>query len=170
MAGIDLKDGLLTYYGNPAGYRGKMGIVADTIFRSAELEKWLEERGLTPRWEEGIYDRLSQGEWRGQGDTALLPGKCRIWQLTSVADSALRFVSYEQAAIRGGPRREDYAAAYDGVAADGDPESVWEQFRLRDVGEGHPLSISDVIELYDVESSRFYYVDQTQLRPISFEE
>lgn len=60
-----------------------------------------------------------------------------------------------------------YGVMY-GPVEKADPESVWEQFRFRNVGDGHPPSISDIIELYDAGGSQFYYIDQTQLRTISF--
>ena len=32
----------------------------------------------------------------------------------------------------------------------------------------HHLTVSDVIELYDEESSEFYYVDHTDFKPVAF--
>ena len=62
MPGITLKNGLISYYGNPAGYTEKETAVVDSIFRNDELTDWLKSRSLTPQWPDGVMERLAAGE------------------------------------------------------------------------------------------------------------
>lgn len=68
MLGIALKNGLISYYGNPAGYTEKEKAVVDSIFRNDELTAWLKNRSLTPHWTDGVMERLAAGNgwavWR----------------------------------------------------------------------------------------------------------
>ena len=48
MLGITLKNGLISYYGNPAGYTDKEKAIVDSIFQNDELTIWLQSRSLTP--------------------------------------------------------------------------------------------------------------------------
>lgn len=166
MSGILIDaSNIVRYYGSPAGYVRNSTVTADPLFRTEELEDFFVQRGLSVRWVEGLYERLAQG-----GDIASQPPKsCRVWQLKPQADPELKFAPYHRVAERwGGPRREDYSAVYDGPVEDADPEAVWERFRFCDVGEGHPLSISDIIELYDEDGGEYFYIDRTRLLPIDF--
>ena len=75
MRSVEMKNGCLLYYGNPVGYQTERGMVADTMFRREELEGWLARKGLSVRWEDGVYDRLhwripGVGSWSG---TEILP-------------------------------------------------------------------------------------------------
>ena len=53
MPGITLQNGLISYYGNPAGYTEKNKAVVDRIFQSDELSGWLRGRGLAAEWTDG---------------------------------------------------------------------------------------------------------------------
>ena len=55
MPGITLKNGLISYYGNPAGYTEKETAIVDSIFQNDELTNWLKSRSLTPQWTDGVY-------------------------------------------------------------------------------------------------------------------
>ena len=63
---IQMKNGCLVYYGNLIGYQAKnqTEVTVDPQFRREELESWLARRGLVPRWEEGVYERLSNEGFR----------------------------------------------------------------------------------------------------------
>lgn len=70
MQGITLKSGLISYYGNPAGYTEKDAAVVDHIFQTEELTGWLAGRGLTPKWTDG--DGAAHGR-RAAGSDGKLP-------------------------------------------------------------------------------------------------
>lgn len=61
MAGIEQRNGCVWYYGNPAGYIDRDSAVMDAIFQNDELERWLQKNHLSPKWTDGVYERLSSG-------------------------------------------------------------------------------------------------------------
>ena len=65
MDGIEMKNGLLIYYGNPAGYLKENEATVDTMFKSKEFEEWLSEKKFSSNWTEGVFERLSKGEKLG---------------------------------------------------------------------------------------------------------
>ena len=60
-----MKNGLLVYYGNPAGYVKDDRATVDMMFQSKEFEEWLSEKKFIPNWSDGIFERLSKGEKLG---------------------------------------------------------------------------------------------------------
>ena len=61
MGSIEMKNGLLVYYGNPAGYVKEDRATVDTMFQSKEFEEWLLEKKFIPNWTDGVFERLSKG-------------------------------------------------------------------------------------------------------------
>lgn len=49
MSRIQLKNGGIIYYGNPAGYVEDNIATVDSMFKSEELENWLQQRKLIPK-------------------------------------------------------------------------------------------------------------------------
>ena len=97
MGGIEIKNGLLVYYGNPAGYVKDDRATVDTMFQSKEFEEWLSEKKFITNWSDGIFERLSKGEQLGSPLETISPLKnVRIWQLKSDSDLELRFRSYDE--------------------------------------------------------------------------
>ena len=84
----------LIFYGNPVGYVKADTAVVDEMFRTDELNQYLSRMNLTPRWEDGIFDRLVSGEVTGE-ELAQSRKGCRIWQLKKDVDVAMRFIGYE---------------------------------------------------------------------------
>ena len=68
--------------------------MVDEMFRTDELNQYLSRMNLTPRWEDGIFDRLVSGEVTGEEPVQPRKG-CRIWQLKKDVDVAMRFIGYE---------------------------------------------------------------------------
>ena len=66
--------------------------------------------------------------------------------------------------------RENYNTVYDGPLETNDLESIYAKFNMDHPEDfkGHSLSISDVVELYDGNSSTFYYVDYIGFTAIDF--
>ena len=83
----------LIFYGNPVGYVKADTAVVDEMFRTDELNQYLSRMNLTPRWEDGIFDRLVSGEVTGE-ELAQSRKGCRIWQLKKDVDVAMRFIGY----------------------------------------------------------------------------
>ena len=171
MKGIEIRNGCLYYYGNPAGYIDKDGLVLDNMFRSDELESWIGKHGLTSRWTDGVYDRLASSGPVQPGELPVPLKSCRIWQLKPDVDIMMKFISYAEMAERfGEPSRENYAPVYDGQIETNDLEDIWTKFnaRLPPGYTGHSLSMSDVIELYDHNGSEFHFVDRFGFKQIGF--
>jgi hypothetical protein len=61
---------------------------------------------------------------------------------------------------------------FDGELETNDLESIYTKFNIDHPSDfkGHSLSISDVVELYDENSSEFYYVNRFGFKEIEFEE
>ena len=134
----------LIFYGNPVGYVKADTAVVDEMFRTDELNQYLSRMNLTPRWEDGIFDRLVSGEVTGE-ELAQSRKGCRIWQLKKDVDVAMRFIGYEDQVRKfGEPDAGNYTLVFDG-----------------------DLGTSD---LYDDSGSEFYYCDRVGFQPIRFEQ
>ena len=169
MRGIELKNGRLLYYGNPAGYQAEGAVVADPMFQREDLSRWLGQRGLAVRWEAGVYERLSSGQPLNAEQAGSALKLCRIWQLGPEAPVEARFLSLERmTAAFGPPDPARYRVVYDGCPGAEALEDLWDKFSHTALEGGHPLSISDVVELYDGDGSTFFYCDRTTFRPIDF--
>lgn len=168
---IQMKNGCLVYYGSLIGYQAKdqAEVTVDPQFRREELESWLARRGLVPRWEEGVYERLANEGFHAR-DSAPELQSCRIWQLKPGTPIQMRFIGLDAMAQKfGGPVPEQYHVVYDGQIQDNDLEKLWNKFSRTPLGpDGQPLAISDVVELYGPSGSSFYYVDRYGFQPIDF--
>ena len=174
MSNIQIKKGCIYYYGNPAGYVKEQIAMVDTMFQREDLKHWLSEKNLAVTWTDGVFERLSRGEKLAElnGEIKALK-KVRIWQLKADSDFALRFISLEESQKKfGEPRIENYETVYDGELATNDLEGIYTKFNIdHPYGyEGHSLSMSDVVELYDDEGSVFHYVDQFGFKEIGFKQ
>lgn len=86
MQGITLNNGLIAYYGNPAGYIEKNAAVVDRIFENEELTSWLQSRSLTLEVTDGVMERLAAGgAARRVSRNRRTAEKC-IWQLRPETD------------------------------------------------------------------------------------
>lgn len=171
MKNVEIKNRCLLYYGNPVGYQTERGVVADTMFRRQELEDWLARKGLPVQWADGVYDRLSSSGYQSAADSGRALKSCRIWQLGPSAPAQMRFISLNRMISEyGGPELANYRAVFDGVVGTNSLDELWEIFCQKPLGgDGQPLAISDLIELYDNSGSEFYYVDRTAIVPIQLE-
>ncbi len=172
MSGIEIKNGCIVYYGNPAGYLNEEKATVDKMFQSKEFEDWLADRNIQALWKDGVFERLSKGEQLTENSEGRVPLKnVRIWQLKPDSDFDLRFRSYDEIQnVYGEPSIGNYEAVYDGELDTNDLEVIYSKFNMdHPVGfKGHSLSISDVVELYDDSGSAFHYVDRIGFKEIEF--
>ena len=175
MDGIQMKNNSILYYGNTAGYLDakRNTAVVDPMFRTGEMESYLsEQKGLSVEWASGTYDRLTSGISDTEGNPQVLK-KCRIHQLKPDADVMMKFIGYDELTERfGEPDPENYEVVYDGEVSTNDLEALYEKFNIDHPPgyKGHSLSISDVVELYDVSGSTFHYVDRFGFKEIGFQQ
>ena len=172
MQGITLKSGLISYYGNPAGYTEKDAAVVVRIFQTEELTGWLAGHSLTPKWTDGVMARLMAGEQAGAMEAAAPLKNVRIWQLDPETDVYMKFISLDEMTKSfGAPMPEHYRMAYDGQLGTNDLESIFERCNVNHPPgyNGHSLSMSDVVELYDGTGSEYHYCDRFGFKQIEFE-
>lgn len=174
MSGIELKNGCIFYYGNPSGYVEEDTAIVDPMFQSEEFSQWLSNRKLTPKWTEGVFEKLSKGCEVPMYNEKLVSLKdCRIWQLKTDISPERKFIGYEELKETfGEPDKNNYKIVYEGEIETNDLEEIYTKFNLNHPHgfSGHSLSISDVIELYDDNGSEFYYVDSFGFKEIDFEQ
>lgn len=171
MPGITLKNGLVSYYGNPAGYTEKDCAVVDNLFKTDELASWLASHSLRVTWTDGVMERLKAGEQIGGVENATPLKNVRIWQLKPEVDVRMKFIGYEEMVKGfGEPNPADYRIAYDGQLGTNELRAIDDRCRANTPPgyNGHPLSMSDIVELYDAQGSECYYCDRTSFKQIDF--
>ena len=173
MKNIYFRDGILIYYGNPAGYLSEGKVVLDSIFDKEEIIDFLSEKEkLAVEIRSGVYDRLSEGGGMEMTVEASKGRRIRIYQLEQDSPFMMRFISLAERKKRGydRPRREEYVRVYEGEIENYSLEEVWEKYgrRVPEGFQGHALSISDVVEFADGEVSRFFYVEPSGYEEIRF--
>lgn len=173
MSNIQFINNRILYYGNLAGYLSRGKAVVDPMFQTDELESYLtEKKGLEVEWKPGTFERLAAGIIDPEGNAALHK-RCRVWQLASEADIMMKFISYDVFTSRfGEPNPANYRVVYDGEVDTNELEALYTKFNIdHPLGyEGHSLSMSDVLELYDETGCTFYYCDTFGFKEISFQE
>lgn len=174
MIGITLKNGLVSYYGNPAGYIEKEIAVVDSIFQNDELSAWMQSHALTPQWTDGVTERLLAGGQTGAGGEPAAPLKhVRIWQLKPETDVYKKFISLDEIEKQfGGSNPADYRISYDGQLDTNDLNAIYTRCNVNHPPgyNGHSLSMSDVVELYDASGSEYHYCDRFGFKQISFQQ
>lgn len=176
MKQVYFREGVLMYYGNPAGYLLEEKAVIDSMFDKKELRDYLKSvEKLDVVVKEGIYDRLSRKgitprELESVKDCVLL----RIHQLKKDTPILLRFISLAEREKRGygKPAEAEYETVYEAETDTINLEAIWERFNMNlpKEFEGHPLAISDVVELSAKGVSRFFYIDRMDFVEIVFHE
>lgn len=172
MKGIQIKNNLILYYGNTAGYIEKDKAIVDPMFKNDELRSYLtEKKGLELEWRNGIFARLAEGKLDREGNLRVLK-KCRIYQLKPDVDVLIKFIGYDELMEHfGKPDPDNYRVVYEGEVETNNLEELFAKFNLDlPIGyNGHSLSMSDVVELYDDSGSSFHYVDRFGFKEIFFQ-
>jgi len=171
MNGIQIKNNRILYYGNTAGYIEKDRAIVDPMFQNEELRSYLtEKKGLELEWRNGTYVRMAEGKVDPEGNLQVLK-KCRVHQLKPNVDVMMKFIGYDELMEHfGEPDPDNYQVVYDGEVETNNHEELFAKFNLDHPPgyEGHSLSMSDVVELYDDSGSSFHYVDRFGFKEISF--
>ncbi len=102
MKNIYFRDGILIYYGNPAGYLSEGKVVLDSIFDKEEIIDFLSEKEkLAVEIRSGVYDRLSEGGGMEMTVEASKGRRIRIYQLEQDSPFMMRFISLAEREKRG---------------------------------------------------------------------
>ena len=156
--------GIISFYGNQVGYVKRDTAYVDPMFEKEELIGYLkEERSLQIKLQEGIYDKLISGEPQEEAELK----RCRIYRMKPEVDARLKFIGLDELERRGfgKPDPKNYEVVFDGDIGTNDLERI---YAIHQQGSGQSLFISDVVELYDDESSNFYYMDRFSFKEIEF--
>ena len=173
MQRIEVKSGLVYYYGNPAGYIEDNKAVVDPMFKSDELTQWLaEKKGMDVDWRGGVFDRLSAGKMDMETGEAKRFKDCRIWQLKPDADPLIKYVGYnELIRVQGSPPDPaDYRVALDFQPNTDNLDEICEKFDEHPHPDlvGGKVNLSDIIEIYDRGGSEFNYADRRGFVEVDF--
>ena len=145
MKRIDIVDGILYYYGNPAGCVSGETAILDTMFQKEELIRFLTEKGIeNPVFRGGVYDQLSEDS--GTEKTITIDRKeskkFRIYQLGQKSPVTMRFISLAERRKRGydRPQRGEYVLVHEEKIEKFNLEEVWEKYgqAVPENFEGHP--------------------------------
>lgn len=167
MQGIEHENGCVFYYGNPAGYIDKGIIIMDLMFQTSELEAWLTRNKLPVKWTDGVYDRIMSGSLSiNSEDGTPIIKSCRIWQLKPGVAVWNDLVTLGKQLPE--PCIKDYAVVFDGCLGTNDLEVIYDMLTEKQHKGfcGYPLSVSDLVELYDDNGSVFYMLDRTHFRKV----
>lgn len=168
MRDIEFKDGCFFYYGNPAGYMDKGVAVLDSMFQNDELEGWLTKYNLTTEWMDNVYDRIISGSLSiNSDDNTPIIKTCRIWQPKPGAAIWNDIVTLGKPLPE--PNINDYTVVFDGQLGTNDLELIYDMLTERQHKGfcGYPLSVTDLVELYDDTGSVFYMLDRTHFRQVA---
>ena len=144
MKNIFFRDGILIYYGNPAGYLSEGKVVLDSIFDKEEIIAFLSEKEkLAVEIRSGVYDRLSEGGGMEMTVEASKGRRIRIYQIKQDSPFMMRFISLAEREKRGfeKPQQKEYALVYEGEVDTFSLEDVWEKFGRRVPRDFIPLCI-----------------------------
>lgn len=174
MEQIFFRDGILIYYGNPAGYLREGKVILDSLFDKADLIRYIKENEQAEiEIRDGIYDRLLEGGEVQETECRTEERRLRIYQLKQDSPIMMRFISLAERRKRGfgDPRSDDYNLVYEEEIDKFDLENVWERFgrEIPDDFQGHALSISDVVAFTEGSDSRFFYVEPSGFSEITLE-
>lgn len=172
MTGMEERDGVVRYYGNPAGFVQGDKVLIDAIFYKEDLISYVEKKmGKKPEAKEGILKILCDEDGVPASPVLHKLG-VKIWQLKSDTPFEMRFVTLFGRKERGfgAPKRDEYRIVWEGEVEKFDLEELWERFARCTPAdfEGHCLSVSDVVEMTDGEESRFFYVETETFAEIEF--
>ena len=180
MQSIEIRGNLLYYYGNMAGHVDGGRATIDAMFENDELSEWLSGRDMKASYREGVFDQLilsgpeshNLRSWDNASPAQQEPDsakRVRIWQLKPESDFTIRFRDYDE--LSRPPDQNDYRAVFDGEIDTDDLDDIYDKFSEAPPLDfsGNPVSISDVIELYDSSGSEFHYVGRNEFIEVDFE-
>lgn len=175
MENLFFRNGVLHYYGNPAGYLLREVVYVDSIFAKEELISYLARQGYEKvEVRDGIYDRLSESGEVNEIEEVTGGRRIKIYQLSECTPIMMRFISLTERERRGfeKPERKEYTVVYEGEVENFSLEDIWEKYNnnLPNGMRGHALSISDIVELAEEDASRFFYVEPNGFSEIEFSE
>ncbi|MEG0273373.1 MAG: YodL domain-containing protein [Hydrogenoanaerobacterium sp.] len=172
MEAIKLKNSIIYYYKSPSGYLQNGQATLDPMFECDELKEWCSKNRYEAIFTDGIFDRLVRKESISQFmENEISLKNVRIWQLKADSDFSMRFIALDEFEHQfGQPKADSYEVIYDGNLGTNSLDEIYEICNMNHPNgyQGHSLSMSDVVELYDEDGSSFHYVDRFGFKEIDF--
>lgn len=137
--------------------------VVDSSALGSYANRWLMQHGYKVDWQRGVSQKLEQEV----GQTT----RVRVYQLAATAPAELNRLTYDQQLRRyGGPDLKNYVCVFDGDMGTNDAKAVCDALekKLPNGYNGEDFAMTDIIEMYDATSRKFFFVDEIGLRETSF--
>ncbi len=167
----EIRHNLIVWSGNHVGFISSKKATVDVMFKNQEITHWLETKGYQVVWKEGIYLRLVDSAQQLGSENARGIKSVRIWRMNKESPLEARFQFLKDLReLYGEPVMENYECIFQEDMGTENLETIFAHLSGDEATAdfGYPLSISDVIELFDEEESTFYYIDRYQFEPIDF--
>ncbi len=171
MQNLKISNNLVSYSGNNIGFISKDTCTLDIMFKNQEIQEYLEEKELEVLWKADIFTRLLDSAGEFGSDTCQKVRSVRIWRIKKEFTAEAKFLFLDDLRNRfGEPKISDFEAIYQEEMGTENLDLIFKVLSEKDLYEdlAYPLSISDVIELYDKKSRTFYYIDRYDFVEIPF--
>lgn len=162
---------LISYSGNNIGFVSNGTCTLDVMFQNQEIQTYFETKRLRVVWKPDIFTRLLDSAGQFAGDGGKIARTVRIWRMKNDFPTEAKFLFLDDLRNRfGEPKISDFEAIYQEEMGTENLDLIFKVLSEKDLYEdlAYPLSISDVIELYDQECHVFYYIDRYDFVEIPF--
>lgn len=171
MQNAKILDNRVVFCGNHIGFISCGTATLDQMFRSEELEVWLQGKGLKVLWKEGIYLRLVDTSRNFTDDGKKSIKTVRIWRLNQDFPVEGRFMFLDDMRMNyGEPSIQNYSPIFQEEMGTDNLETIYSTLAEKEYSSdfAYPLSVSDVIELFDEKSREFYFISRYRFEPVNF--
>ncbi len=173
MQNAKITHNMVVYSGNHIGFITDGRATVDEMFRSQEMETWLKGKKLKVLWKPDVFSRLMEsGEDYGSNSKKGIKS-VRVWRLNKDFPQEGRFSFLPDFLENyGKPSKCQYESIFQEAMGTENLEIIFD-YLSQEKSElassfSYPLSVSDVIELFDKEENRFFYVDRYDFVEIQF--
>ncbi|MFI3255042.1 MAG: YodL domain-containing protein [Eubacteriales bacterium] len=164
---------LVVYSGNHVGFITDGRATVDEMFQSQEMEQWLQGKGLKVLWKPDVFTRLLESADSFGSESKKGIKTVRVWRLNKQFPQEGRFSFLADFRKNyGEPNEKQYQSIFQDEMGTENLEIIYDHLSREneDLSSSfaYPLSVSDVIELFDSEESLFFYVDRYDFVQIDF--
>jgi len=162
---IYVKDGIIYYYGNPAGVVQQDMVMIDAIFDKDDLKQFIiTEIAKDVFVKEDVYRNIYKSENAPAVTDDIIKSSIRIYQLKNDAPEGLRFITLEERRNKNfnPPVMNEYQFIYGEATENFNLELIWDRFSksVPEGFKGNALSISDIVEVAKGHESHFFYLER----------
>lgn len=164
---------LIVYSGNHVGFVSNGRATVDVMFQSQEMEQWLQGKGLEVLWKADVFARLVESDGHFGSENKKGIKTVRVWRLNKQFPQEGRFSFLADFRKNyGEPKESQYECIFQEEMGTENLEIIYDHLSQEKselaASFSYPLSVSDVIELFDNEEKQFFYVDRYDFVEIDF--